>query len=129
MNVDIYRSDLNPNCYVFVQRNAVINSILPDKIKGKVGDLTHLKYKKLNQNDQPLMGVSAQEIIRNIEKKGYFIQGVKIKSDVSEVGAAIGAGILFASFGTPLVVTAGAALAGYLVAHKLNDNNNKIINI
>ena len=121
MEFDIYQSSKSKMIFVFVSSGVDPLSVLPKKYKVHVGQLSMFKRNKtINEND-PIIGVSPKELINNVTSRGYHVQGVEIKTNISEAGAAIGGGLLVASIGGgPIGAVIGAAV-GYLLAHNAKE--------
>ncbi len=121
MDTDIYKSKFISNAFLFVRRGSNVND-LPRSVSRKLGKLDFFKSIVLDQNSQ-LIAVDPNEVITNIEENGYHIQGAKVSTEIPEIGAALGAGILTASLGTgPGVAVAVAAAVGYFLTHKARED-------
>lgn len=113
MHLDIYRPKARTDLYFFVP--AGINpKIHFAEIIAQSGELDFIKSREVLPG-QKLIGASADEILQNISRVGFHIQGVNVSTQVSEGGAALGGGILGASIGGPFGAIIGAAL-GYAFA-------------
>jgi len=116
METDIYKSTLIPSAYLFVRAGNRTDE-LPSQILDQLGELNYFKSITLIP-DSPLIAADPNIVIENIENNGYHIQGATItikESDVSEVGAAVGGGILAVSLGLgPFGAIAGAAIGLWL---------------
>lgn len=121
MEFDIYQSSKSKMIFVFVSSGVDPLSVLPRKYKVHVGQLSMFKRNKtINEND-PIIGASPKELINNVTSLGYHIQGVEIKTNISEAGAALGGGLLLASLGGgPIGAVIGAAM-GYFLAHNAKE--------
>lgn len=82
----------------------------------QLGELEFIKTRDI-VSGQSLVGASADEIIKNISQSGFHIQGVKVSTQVSEGGAAIGGGLLGASVGGPIGAIIGAVIGLALAEH------------
>lgn len=82
----------------------------------QLGELEFLKTREVSPG-QRLVGADADEIIKNVAQSGFHIQGVKVSTQVSEGGAAIGGGILGASVGGPVGALIGALIGLALAEH------------
>lgn len=113
MRCDIYRPKSRTDFYLFVPSGTPLHLLAADAI-ARLGDLEFVKTREIDPG-QSLVGASADEIIGSISRSGFHIQGVKVSTQVSEGGAAIGGGILGASVGGPVGAVIGA-LIGLAVA-------------
>lgn len=119
MNCDIYKSSTK-GVYIFVPAKSSPATCLPKATLAKLGALSLFKSIELKP-DSPIIVADATEVIRNIEKKGFHVQepeflvNTKETSTVSEAGAAIGGGMIGASFG-PVGAIAGAVLGALLAS-------------
>ena len=120
MNADIYRSTKHRNAFLFVRAGANPESV-PKKVKERIWPVEHFRQLSLIPNS-PLIGADPNEVIRNLRKQGYHVQGVRISTNVSEGGAALGAGLLVASLGGGPVGAAIGALIGYWLAHTAEED-------
>ena len=110
MQCDIYSSIKKHNLYIFVESNRKPSDILPADISKEVGELRFFKSRSINIGDL-LIGTQSKEIIDSITEHGYALQSAEIKTYVTEVSAALGAGVLAASLGAPLILASSAAVA------------------
>jgi uncharacterized protein YcgL (UPF0745 family) len=92
MKCDIYRPKERTDLYLFVQAGSDPNIVLTDAL-AQFGQLELMKTRDILPG-QSLVGASSDEILNNIERFGFHVQGVKVTTEVSEGGAAIGGGIL-----------------------------------
>jgi len=131
LKTDIYKFKTNPNTYLFIKEGEDI-SIVPSKTINKLGEVTYVKSITLIP-DSPLIAANPNEVILNIEKQGFHIQRSEVKmtvkeNDVSEVGAAVGGGILAASLGLgPVGAIAGAALGLWIANIKKTEEDNNAV--
>jgi len=124
MKCDIYRSEIIGNAYLFVPYGADPADSVPKSIITKLGKMIFLKSIEFEENS-PLIAADPKEVISDIQKNGYHLQGVDIKSnEVSEAGAAIGGGILAVSLGLgPIGAIFGAALGAILASSAKGEKN------
>ncbi|WP_038123988.1 YcgL domain-containing protein [Vibrio nigripulchritudo] len=128
MKCTAYKTSKKRSTYVLVQKGVNIAPI-EAKLKEKLGELTLFKNITLTEGESRI-GINPEEAISNILKNGFHIQGVEVsvkvkENDVSEVGAAVGGGILAASIGLgPIGAIIGAA-AGFLLANSSKSEENK----
>ena len=129
MKCDIYKSGSLKNAYLFVPSGTSPEEELSDGVLAKLGSLQFLKAIKFDA-DSPLIAANPKEVIENIEKHGFHVQGAEVRTtikdhnEVSEAGAAIGGGILAASLGFgPIGAIVGAALGAYLASSAKGENN------
>lgn len=115
MMCDIYRSKSKSDWYIIVPTGKQIQS-LPSNVLTQLGELVFFKTRDF-QPGQPLIGASADIVLTNISARGYHAQGVDIKTEVSEAGAAIGGGVLGASVGGPIGAIFGAVIGYALAEH------------
>ncbi|WP_321528831.1 YcgL domain-containing protein [Sedimenticola selenatireducens] len=121
METDIYQSQKVHGAYLFVPSGSSI-ALLPNELTHKLGKLQYFKTITINHG-MKLIAADADEVIANIQKNGYHLQGASVttkakESDVSEVGAAVGGGILAASLGLgPVGAVAGALIGAWLANH------------
>lgn len=115
MKCDIYRLKSRTDLYLFVP-SGISPQTLPAGMISQLGELEFVKTREIISG-QNLVGASADDIIRNISNTGLHIQGVKISSQVSDGGAAIGGGILGASVGGPVGAIIGAVIGLALAEH------------
>lgn len=119
MLCDIYRSNAKQNWFLIVPSGTAIQ-FLPPYVLAQLGQLSLFKTREI-QSGQPLVGASADEILKNITHYGFHTQGIQIKTEVSEAGAAIGGGMLGGSIGGPVGAAIGAAI-GYVLAQHAKEN-------
>lgn len=115
MQVDIYRPRARRDLYLFVPHGTDVRLFLTDML-AQFGELELVKTREI-QPGQSLVGASADEILQNITRAGFHVQGVKVTAEVSEGGAALGGGILGASFAGPVGALFGALLGYALAEH------------
>ena len=115
MKCDIYRPKTRTDLYLFVS-SGVSPQALPSNMFAQFGELELVKTREI-VTGQSLVGASADEIIRNIVLTGFHIQGVKVSTQVSEGGAALGGGLLGASVGGPVGAVIGAFIGLALAEH------------
>ncbi|MCW3481045.1 YcgL domain-containing protein [Neisseriaceae bacterium JH1-16] len=115
MKIDIYRPANRTDLYLFLREGANPHIVLADML-AQFGPLVLVKSRDIISG-QKLVGISADEILANIERAGFHIQGVNITTQVSEGGAALGGGILGASVGGPIGAIIGAVLGYALAEH------------
>ena len=116
MDTDIYKSKKLPNVFLFVPKGIGIGN-LPELVKNQLGELLYFKSITLIPNS-PLIAADPNEVINNIKSKGYHLQGAAVKSDISEVGAAVGGGILAASLGLGPIGAIAGVVAGIWLANE-----------
>lgn len=124
MIFDIYQSKTHSKIFVFVEAGVDPPIVLSDNIQEKTGTLALFKKNiEINEGD-PLIGASPAQVIANVKKRGYHIQGVKVKTEeISDVGAALGGGLLIASLGGgPIGAIIGAAV-GYFLAYSAKEED------
>lgn len=95
---------------------------LPKRVLDRLGPIVYLRPIEVIADTQ-LIGADPNVVIRNLESRGFHVQGIEI-STVSEGGAALGAGLLVASLGGGPVGAAIGAIAGYLLAHAAEEDHN-----
>jgi len=124
MDFDIYQSSKSHKIFVFVKSGVNPLSVLPHKYKAQVGELSIFKKNKTINEEDPLIGATPKDLIDNVTAKGYHIQGINIITNISEVGAALGGGLLLASLGAgPIGAIIGGTI-GYLLAHNAKEEEN-----
>ena len=121
MNTDIYRSSTHRGAYLFVPAGTNPTE-LPKYVLDRLGPVEYVKSIRLIA-DSPLIGAEPNEVRRNLESHGFHVQGVSISTNVSEGGAALGAGLLVASLGGGPVGAAIGAIIGYLLAHAAGEDH------
>ena len=114
MICDIYTSSKKPGAYLFLSEGAPVAG-LPENVLNALGQLSFFKKVSLEEG-KPLIAVDPATIVKSINEKGFYIQGVKTTSSVSELGAAVGGGILLASLGLGPVGAIFGAVAGYALS-------------
>lgn len=114
MQIDIYRPESRTDLYLFVSAGANPMLLLADMMASLGGKLTFVKSRDLAPG-QKIIGANTDEILQNIARAGFHVQGVKVVTQVSEGGAALGGGILGASVGGPIGALVGAII-GFAVA-------------
>lgn len=119
MQCDIYRPKTRTDLYLFVRSGTSPQVFLADMLS-QFGELELVKTREILPG-QSLVGASADEIIKNITQTGFHIQGVKVTTQVSEGGAAIGGGLLGASVAGPV-----GAVIGLLVGLALAEHAKKV---
>lgn len=127
MKCDIYKSSSLKNAYLFVLTGTDPEERTPEPVLKQLGELTLFKAIEFQENS-PLIAADPKEVIGNINKQGFHVQGaevcveVKESQEVSEAGAAIGGGILAASLGLgPLGAIAGAVIGVLLASSAKGD--------
>lgn len=115
MLADIYRSKSRKDLYLFVPGGTEVKTYLAH-VLSQFGELEFVKSRELLPG-QKLIGANAEEIIFNLDNSGFHVQGVKITTEVSEGGAALGGGILGASVAGPIGALFGAVLGYALAEH------------
>jgi uncharacterized protein YcgL (UPF0745 family) len=129
MKCDIYKSGVLKNAYLFVPAGSSPKTSVTESVLSKLGTLSFFKTIEFDM-DSPLIAASPKEVIENIEKNGFHIQGAEVRvttketPEISEAGAAIGGGILAASLGFgPVGAIVGAALGALLASSAKGDKN------
>lgn len=115
MNCDIYRLKSRTGQYLFVLAGTPPQAVLPNTYP-QLGELVLVKTRDIVAG-QSLIGASADDIINNITLKGFHIQGVKVVTQVSEGGAAIGGGLLGASVAGAVGAVVGAIIGLAVAEH------------
>lgn len=115
MQFDIYRPKSRTDLYLFVPSGVNPQIYRPDVFL-PFGELEFIKTREISPG-QSLIGASTDEIIRNVSHSGFHIQVLKVTTQVSEGGAAIGGGILGASVGGPVGAVFGALIGLLLAEH------------
>ena len=118
MICDIYKSKKKAGAYLFMKAGHLLQS-LPNPVFDELGELELFKQIDLI-SEKPLIAVSPQTVIKNIETNGYHIQRFKTETKingVSELGAAVGGGILLASLGLGVIGAAIGAAVGLALSH------------
>lgn len=116
MKFDVYRSSKTETVFVFVESGVNPDQVIPEEYADHLGELNLFKTHKEIKPGDSLIGAPPEEIIANVQENGYSVQGVNIKTDVSEVGAALGGGLLLASLGGGPIGALIGATVGYLIA-------------
>ena len=78
MNTDIYKLASIPNAYLFVVSGSNLSEI-PPSVSSKIGNVRYLKTITLVPNTQ-LIAADSNEVINNINTRGYHIQGAPVDS-------------------------------------------------
>ena len=121
MKCDIYQSEGIKNAYLFLKSGLIPDNQVPITILKNLGTLEYFKTIDFDANSS-LIAADPREVINNIKKNGYHIQGAEIRietkahKEISEAGAAIGGGILAASLGFGPIGSIMGALAGVILA-------------
>lgn len=115
MQVDIYRPSNRSDLYLFV-RSGINPLQVPADVRAQFGDLVLFKSREIIPG-QKLIGANTDEILQNIFRAGFHVQGVSVATQVSEGGAALGGGILGASVAGPFGAVIGAVLGYALAEH------------
>jgi uncharacterized protein YcgL (UPF0745 family) len=110
MRCDIYRPKARTDLYLFVR-----SGLSPQELS-QFGELEFVKSREIEPG-QSLVGANADDIIRNVSQRGFHVQGVKVSTQVSEGGAALGGGLLGASVGGPVGALVGAIIGLALAEH------------
>ncbi len=69
---DIYKSAVCAQTYLYIKKGASLDDI-PDGLRQMLGELTQFLSLELTVNSQ-LAQVTAKDVIRDIDKQGYFLQ-------------------------------------------------------
>jgi uncharacterized protein YcgL (UPF0745 family) len=92
MKVDIYRAKKSPspyeNIYIFVPEGSNVEN-LPDEIKEKAGGFDLEKKLDIKPGEKRI-ALNTDEAIKNIEEKGYHVQGSKIEVQIRVGGQKTG---------------------------------------
>lgn len=115
MQVDIYRPSNRSDLYLFV-RSGINPLQVPADVRAQFGELVLFKSREIIPG-QKLIGANTDEILQNIFRAGFHVQGVSVATQVSEGGAALGGGILGASVAGPFGAVIGAVLGYALAEH------------
>lgn len=115
MLVDIYRPSNRSDLYLFV-RSGINPLQVPTDVRAQFGELVLFKSREIIPG-QKLIGANTDEILQNISRAGFHVQGVSVATQVSEGGAALGGGILGASVAGPFGALVGAVLGYALAEH------------
>jgi uncharacterized protein YcgL (UPF0745 family) len=115
MLVDIYRPSNRTDLYLFVSTGADPMQV-PSDVHTQFGQLVFLKSREIIPGHK-LIGANTDEILQNISRAGFHVQGVGVAAQVSEGGAALGGGILGASVAGPVGALVGAFLGYALAEH------------
>lgn len=115
MKLDVYRPKARTDLYLFVP-NGTPSNLLPGNLIANLGELEFVKTREVTTG-QSIVGANADEIIKNIRQYGAHLQGVKVSTQVSDGGAAIGGGLLGASVGGPIGAVIGAIVGLALAEH------------
>lgn len=118
MLCDIYRSKVKPDWYLAVPSGVPIPA-LPEYVLAQLGELALFKTREIQQG-QPLIGASADDVLKNIAQYGFHAQGIQVKTEVSEAGAALGGGVLGGSIAGPVGAVIGAVI-GYGLAQQAKE--------
>ena len=119
MLCDIYSTG-KKDIYVILRHQSMPVVALPVTLLTELGELKLLKTKDIIEN-APMIGAVPKQIIDSINQHGYALQNAEIKSVVSELGAALGAGVLAASLGATLPIAAVVSTAAGIAAYYLKD--------
>lgn len=84
MRCDIYRSKSRNDIFFIVKTGVKPSQFLQGAI-AQVGELEFVKTREF-VSGQPLIGASSDEVIGNVERFGFHVQGIKTKTEVSEGG-------------------------------------------
>jgi uncharacterized protein YcgL (UPF0745 family) len=129
MKCDVYKSGSLRNAYLFVPAGSAPQASTPESVLTQLGNLSFFKAIEFDENS-PLIAADPKEVIENIQRQGFHIQGAEVRTqvkesqDVSEAGAAIGGGILAASLGLgPFGAIAGAIIGALLASSAKGDKN------
>lgn len=115
MQVDIYRPSNRTDLYLFVLSGINLQHV-PADVRAQFGELVLFKSREIIPG-QKLIGANTDEILQNISRAGFHVQGVTVSTQVSEGGAALGGGILGASVAGPFGALVGAILGYALAEH------------
>ncbi len=127
MRCDIYNSLSQKGVRLYIREGAKPQDLVPQVEYEKIGPLESREELKSVPFSigEPLMGVSVENIISNVERHGYYIHKfeVKVEARVSEAGAALGAGLLLASLGGGPIGAIIGATVGFLLANSSKEKN------
>ena len=131
MLIDIYRSQYRKEKFIILKSGVEPDKVLPPSLREELSTLTlYRSNKEITEEHNikdPLLVVSSNDVIRNINNNNYYLQSIPVKSktpDISEAGAAIGGGILAASLGMGPVGAFIGAVLGFLLAQKGMEKKN-----
>lgn len=119
MQCDIYTTN-KKDLFVFIEQGKTPIDTLPPSLLAELGAITHFKTKDV-VDGSPLIGANPKDILTRINEHGYALQQTETKSSVSEVGAAVGAGILAVSLGATLPITVAVSAVSFAAAYLLQD--------
>jgi uncharacterized protein YcgL (UPF0745 family) len=115
MQVDIYRPANRTDLYLFV-RSGIDQRLFLAEMTARFGKLVFLKSRHIAPG-QKLIGANSDEILQNIARAGFHIQGINVTTQVSGAGAALGGGVLGAGVGGPVGALIGAVIGYALAEH------------
>lgn len=115
MQVDIYRPSNRTDLYLFLL-SGINPQHVPADVRAQFGELVLFKSREIVPG-QKLIGANTDEILQNISRAGFHVQGASVTTQVSEGGAALGGGILGASVAGPFGALVGAVLGYALAEH------------
>lgn len=140
MRCDLYNSGKEQGVRLYVREGVNPEDIVPAEELEKIKPLiSNNDFKSVPFSiEEPLLGVSVQDIISNVNERGYYIHKftVKIEStitqqskkSISKAGAALGGGLLLASFGGGPAGALLGAIGGLVLAslqeEKAQENEN-----
>ena len=128
MRCDLYNSEKEQGVRLYVREGVNPEDVVPAEELEKIKPLiSNSDFKSVPFSiDEPLLGVSVQDIISNVNERGYYIHkfSVKVettitqepKKNISKAGAALGGGLLLASFGGGPAGALIGALGGLFLA-------------
>ncbi|WP_435642068.1 YcgL domain-containing protein [Micavibrio aeruginosavorus] len=122
MQCDIYEAS-SKAMFLFVKHGTPPSDVIPLSLQKELDTLTLFKTKELIE-ETPLVGANPKDIIKRITEHGYALQSVEVKTSISEVGTAVGAGILVASLGATLPITIAVSAGGFVLAHLFKGQKN-----
>lgn len=88
MQVDIYRPESRSDLYLFVRAGTDPKLFLSDMMASIGGNVTFVKSRELSPG-QKVIGANTDEILQNIARAGFHVQGTTVGTQVSEGGAAL----------------------------------------
>lgn len=117
MKLDIYKSRKLRNAYLSLPDGRVPEECVPKSVLARLGELSHFRSVELDARVR-FIAADPEEVIDDVEKQGFHVQGAEDRTMIPEFMAAMGGSAIAASFGLGLGLSiAVAALAvGMLIA-------------
>lgn len=122
MQFDIYRAKGRQDLYLFVPNGTQPGFPAVAALGSGPEELEFVKSRELLPG-QKVAGVASEEIIKGVSVNGFHVQAVKVSTEVSDGGAAIGGGLLGASIAGPFGAIVGSLIGLVLAEHAKKANN------